>query len=195
MGHECVGIDYSPASIAYAADQAIGGNLHCRYVHQDIREAEYGTGFGLAMLIYGEFNIFRPTDARNILEKANVALTSGGFLLLEPHTFAAIQSIGKRGTSWYSAENGLFSDNPYLCLEEAFWDSTTRTATVRYIVIDASGGEVTQHAQTFQAYDSSEYRAILEESGFRDVEFFPSLVGTKNESQNGLMAIVAQKDK
>jgi SAM-dependent methyltransferase len=63
LSHRCVGIDYSPASIAYATEQAEAEGLACTFVHEDIRTAEYGTGFGLAMLIYGELNIFRRRAA------------------------------------------------------------------------------------------------------------------------------------
>ena len=42
-------------------------------------------------------------NARVILEKANAALSPGGVLLLEPHTFAAVREMGEKGTNWYSA--------------------------------------------------------------------------------------------
>jgi SAM-dependent methyltransferase len=194
MGHECVGIDYSPASIAYAADQARRENLRCSYLQQDIRTAEYGAGFGLVMLIYGEFNVFRPVDARKILRKAKSALDNNGLILLEPHTFAAIKGMGEQRNSWYSSKSGIFSSKPYLCLEERFWDSDSRTTTVRYFVIHASNASVTGYAQTFQAYTNAEYQSLLTESGFRVVEFFPSLTGAEDESQPGLMAIAARKN-
>lgn len=193
LGHECVGIDYSPTSITYAVDYANKENLRCAYLQQDIRQADYGTGFGLVMLIFGEFNVFRSTDARNILQKAHYALASNGLLLIEPHTFAAIQKIGEQAPSWYSAETGLFSDKPHLCLEESFWDSASKTATTRYFIIDVSTGEVSCYAQSFQAYPNSQYHSMLIECGFDDVEFFPSLVGTEDETQGALMVIVARK--
>ena len=70
LGHNCVGIDYSPASITYAKNTANKESLDCTYLHQDIRTAEYGMGFGLVMLIYGEFNVFKPNDTREILQRA-----------------------------------------------------------------------------------------------------------------------------
>ncbi|MBN1642658.1 MAG: methyltransferase domain-containing protein, partial [Anaerolineae bacterium] len=90
LGHTCVGIDWSPASIAYATHVAEQEGLDCTYVEEDIRRAAYGTGYDLAMLLYGEFNVFRPKDARCILGKAWAALSAEGLLLLEPHTEAAI---------------------------------------------------------------------------------------------------------
>jgi ubiquinone/menaquinone biosynthesis C-methylase UbiE len=193
MGHDCVGIDYSHASIEYAKKQADKENLRCKYVCDDIRLAEYGTGFGLVMLIYGEFNIFRPSDARKILKKAYNALNPGGLILIEPHTFIAVKQIGQEKSFWYSCKNGLFSDNPYLCLEENFWNDVRRTATKRYFIVDAIDSNVTPYAQTFQAYTDTEYKSILEESGFHNVRFSQSLTGTEDESQAGLMALVAQR--
>lgn len=193
LGHECVGIDYSPASIAYAVEQAEPQGLSCTYVHQDIRTAEYGSGFGLVMLIFGEINVFRPADARRILAKAHRALAGGGLLLLEPHTFAVVQRMGEQEPSWYSSPGGLFAARPHLYLQEGFWDAGSGTATIRYFVVDAAGGQVTRYAQSLQAYTDQEYRTLLGESGFEAVEFYPSLTGQETETGGGLFALVGQK--
>ena len=193
LGHECVGIDFSPASIAYARLEALGAGLRCTYLHEDIRVAEYGAGFGLVMLIFGEFNVFSPADAREILNKACHALEDGGLLLLEPHTYAAVREIGYQPPSWYSTESGLFSDRPHLYLQESFWDVERETATTRYLIIDASTGNVTRHADTMQAYFDEGYRSLLAECGFIEPEIYPSLSGEVDVSQSGLMAIVARK--
>jgi len=195
MGHECLGIDYSPASIAYAREQAHREGLRCTYTQEDIRTAEYGAGYGLAMLIFGEFNVFTPADARRILDKAHRALLPGGLLLLEPHTWAAVQRMGERGASWYSAQRGLFSDRPYIVLEENFWDDVSAAATKRYWVVDATSGEVAPYAQSFQAYTDARYRDLLVECGFEAARLYPSLTGVEDESQNTLMAIVSRKQR
>ncbi|MCK4850627.1 MAG: class I SAM-dependent methyltransferase [Phycisphaerae bacterium] len=193
LGHECVGIDYSPASIAYAIDTAKSDNLACMYLHQDIREADYGTGFNLVMLIYGELNVFRPKGAGRILAKAYTALNDGGLLLLEPHTFSAVEKIGNQARSWYSAQAGLFSDKPHLCLQEHFWDGPSLTATTRYFIIDAATANVSRHAVSYKAYTDEQYRSLLTETGFEDIRFCPSLADDEDHSQQGLIAIVARK--
>ena len=33
LGHRCVGIDFSPASIDYAREQAVSEDLPCDYIH------------------------------------------------------------------------------------------------------------------------------------------------------------------
>jgi len=155
--------------------------------------AEYGIGFGLVMLIYGEFNVFKPSDAREILQKANRALVSNGLLLLEPQTFASIEKSGRKDNSWYFSEGGLFSEKPHLCLEQRFWDANSATATTRFFIIDASTRDVTRYALSAQAYTDAEYRSLFAECGFEDVKFFPSLTGTENKSQSEMMVIVANK--
>jgi SAM-dependent methyltransferase len=170
LGHRCVGIDFSPASIAYARGQAQAGGLDVAYVQHDIRTAEVGEGYGLVMLIYGEFNVFRPGEARGILEKAYQALVPDGLLLLEPHTFEAVREIASRPPSWYSAAEGLFSEEPHLCLQENVWDAEANVAIERYYIIDAATGEVTRHSSSMQAYTEAEYRGLLDECSFGDVQ-------------------------
>ncbi|MHC4105447.1 MAG: class I SAM-dependent methyltransferase [Planctomycetota bacterium] len=193
LGHECVGIDYSPASIKYAAEQTSKEKLSCKYLHEDIRKADFGTGFGLAMLIFGELNVFRPVDATVILKKANHALSGDGVLLLEPHSFGAVKSIGEQPSSWHSAKSGLFSDKPHICLEENFWDRRSSTATKRYFIIDASIGDVARYATTYQAYTNQQYRGLLRECDFEAIEFYSSLGEAKDKYQEDLIAIVAKK--
>jgi SAM-dependent methyltransferase len=193
LGHTCTGIDYSPASIAYAQDTARQANLACTYVCQDIRQAKYGTEFGLAMLLYGEFNVFRPADARMILGKAKQALRADGWLLLEPHTFPIIQKLGQRPSTWRTSHGGLFSNQPHLVLEESHWDAGHSAATIRYFVVDAATGQVTRHAQSMQAYTDEEYRSLLENCGFAEVKFSPSLGDIDTDGVRELIAITAHK--
>ncbi len=193
LGHTCVGIDFGPASIEYAVRTAEQEGLNCTYRLQDIRTAEYGVGYDLAMLIFGEFNVFRPADATLILTKACQALSAGGMLVLEPHTFEEIEREGKAGTSWRSAASGLFAEQPHLRLEENSWDAERCVATIRHYILDAATGQVTRYASSAQAYTNQQYRDLLVECGFAEVAFYPSLTGNIDESQAQLLAIVAHK--
>jgi SAM-dependent methyltransferase len=195
LGHECFGIDYSPASITYAIEKNEKEALGCKYLQADMREADFGTGFDLAMLIFGELNVFRPVDARIILRKINHALADDGILLLEPHSFDGVKKIGKQPNFWYSAKSGLFSDKPHICLVENFWDEQGPTATRRYFVVDASDGNVAHYAATYQAYTDQQYRNVLSECGFEAIEFYPSIGQAKDEFQDDLIAIVAKRRK
>ncbi len=193
LGHRCVGIDFSPASVAYAREQAEEAGLDCTYVHGDIRTVDYGDGYDLVMSIFGELNVFRPQEARHILQKAWRALVPGGLLLLEPHTFETVVKIGERPSLWYSAERGLFSEEPHLCLQESFWDEEERVAIERYYVIDAATGEVTRHASSTQAYTDEAYRSLLDACGFGREVVYPSLGGSPGGPKSDLIAILSEK--
>jgi SAM-dependent methyltransferase len=193
LGHECVGIDYGPASIAYAVRMAQEEKLRCIYLQEDVREARYGAGYGLAMLIYGEFNVFHPDEARRILRKAHAALSPEGALLLEPMRADAIRRVANSGSSWHTAPEGLFSDRPHLYLEEQFWDEPSRTHTTRYYIVDVESGQVEAHASTQQAYTRDELSKLLGECGFREIRLYPSLTGVPDESQSNLFVVAARK--
>ena len=151
LGHVCSGVDFSPASIAYAREYAQDANLDCSYQLEDVRTADFGSDYDLAMFVFGEFNVFTAQDASQILRKAYTSLQPGGALLLEVHTFEVVRQVGLQHCSWYSSESGLFSDHPHLCLQEAFWDEGRSVATQRYFIVDAQTGQVTRYAASMQA--------------------------------------------
>jgi len=192
-GHTCTGIDFSPASVRYATEQAAREGLRCTYVQADVREAEFGSGFDLVMFLYGELNVFRPADARLILEKARAALEPGGTLLLEPHHFAAVEKIGRQAPFWQSAKTGLFSDAPHLWLRESFWDVQTKTATTRYFIVDAATGAVSRMADTMQAYTDQEYHDLLQDVGFVEIELLPHFETSAGQGPSDLMLIRARR--
>jgi SAM-dependent methyltransferase len=193
LGHQCVGIDYSPASIAYAAAQAKSEGLRCTYLCQDMRTADYGTGLGLVMQIFGEMNVFRRGDAELILKKAHSALAPGGLLLLEVHAYSTVQTMGEQSPSWYTSSSGLFIDEPHICLQESSWDPGRGTATVRFYVIQASTGNVTPYAQSLQAYSKSQYLALVAAARFQQLEFLPSLTGSGQDAEAGFLILLARK--
>lgn len=175
LGHTCTGIDYSPAAIAYAQQQAVDHELACTFVLDDIRHAPFDTGCDLALLLYGEFNVFRPDHIGLILRKVHAALRPGGQLLLEPHTRAAVEQLGRQTASWFSSPGGLFSPAPHLVLMDHAWNGQQQTATTRYYVVDAAGTGVTRFAQTMQGYSEDEYRSLLADHGFPAIRFYPGL--------------------
>ena len=197
LGHECVGVDYAPEPIRYAVETASREGLACTYRLEDVREAEYGDGYGLIMMLFGQFNVFRRSDARAVLEKAFSAILPEGLLLLEAQRFGTVEKNGRAGNSWYSCDEsgGLFSDRPHLCLSESFWDAEGQAATQRFFIVDAETGEVTRHALTNEAYTDEQFRDLLTQAGFEGIRFFPSLVGVEveDESQSANLAIVGRK--
>jgi SAM-dependent methyltransferase len=193
LGHECVGVDFSPASVAYATEVATREGLESTFLEGDVRSVDPGDGFGLVMMLYAQFNVFRRADATGLLAHAYQWLTRGSQFLFEPQTYAHVESAGNAGSSWYSAEAGLFSERPHLVLQESFWDENTHTSTTRFYIIDPETGAVTRHALSNEAYGESELRSLLSSTGFQDVRVESSLTGDDDDADPNTFVVRAWK--
>ncbi len=191
-GCDCVGIDFSPASIRHAQEIAASEQKSCTFHHADVRAGEFGDGFDLVMMVYGQFNVFPRDQGVEILENAHNALKPRGTLLLEFQTLEQIQAEGEVGPSWYSAESGLFSPEPHLVLQENFWDADARASTIRFSVIDARTGAVSTYALSNEAYTVEELSDAIRSAGFKSVERFPALSGTADSTEQSLPVVVAR---
>jgi SAM-dependent methyltransferase len=173
LGHHVRGIDFSPASIRYAREQASAEGLAVDYVLGDVRGTDFGGPYDLVMFLFGEINVFRPAEAAAILEAAAHALVPGGRLILEASLFEAVQGVGEGPARAQPLEAGLFSPRPHDLLEETFWNEARSTAIHRWYVIDRESDEVDRYGDTVRAYRPEEYVALLETAGFSDVEPSP----------------------
>ncbi len=168
LGHTCVGVDFAPASIRYANEQAALAGLDCAHHLGDVRQAAPGDGFDAVLMIYGEFDVFTRDDAKRILQQAHAALKPGGRLAIEAHRYDTVQRIGEARPAWSAHECGLFADRPHLVLHEAAWDEAAQAAAERWYVIDSASAEVHTLDSTTQAYTPEQYRAMFTEAGFVD---------------------------
>ena len=193
MGCECVGIDFSPASIPHAREIAAAeAHLSCTYHQADVRNRSFGQGFDLVMMVYGQFNVFPRNRGLAILKEAQGALKPGGSLLLEVQSLEQIRRSGEKAPSWYSAQSGLFSKTPHLVLQENFWHADARASTTRFLIIDGQTGEVCSYALSNEAYTDHELTDVLLSAGFTDVERVPSLSGNPVAAEQDLPVLVAR---
>ena len=183
-GHRCTGIDFSPASIRYAHQQAEAAGLHIEYILADLRDVEFDSGYDLVMMIFGEFNVFPIDEGIDVLNRASHALKRGGVLLLEVSTFEGVREIGSQLTSWYTASSGLFSPDPHIVLYETFWNEEHRVSTERYFIIDLETAELTSMTIHQQAYHEDELVKMLEGCGYEQVTFIRSVPFLTNPSQS-----------
>ncbi len=193
LGHVCVGIDFSSTSVAYAHSQTSQANLTIDYMFGDIRAVNYGDGFYLAMMIFGEFNVFKRADAELLLHKACGALGAGGRVLLEPQTYDVIKKDGERPACWHTESVGLFSSSPHFWLEEHFWHAGCHAATTRYFIVDATTDAIDRYTSTSQAYSDEAYDQLLSDAGFSETQRLPSLTGSEDHQHEGLFVLMAKK--
>jgi SAM-dependent methyltransferase len=187
-GHSGVGIDFSPASIRYATHEVSDRDLDIDYVEGDIRETDFGSGFDLVLLLYGQINVFQRHEAANIVRRATLALNPEGALIIEPQTFGHVKATGRAEPSWTSHQTGLFSPEPHLLLTEAYWDDTQRNTTQRFHVIDGRDCGVSLYAMTSEAYTDEEIGFLLAESGLGAVHIAEAFPGPSDD--NALAAYI-----
>lgn len=177
LGWEYAGLDFSPASIAYAKAQAERLAPRPEYRLGDLRQLEFGEGFDLALFVYGELNVFRREDALALLRKALAALKPGGRMVAEVHAASYLREQAAQATSWRALDGGLFSEKPHLYLEERFWDKALSVLTTRYLILDPETGDFSRYAASVQAYTIPDYSDLFTEAGFAKPHFVASLEG------------------
>jgi SAM-dependent methyltransferase len=166
LGHQGCGIDFSPASCDYArrhVPQAF------QIIRGDLRATDFGSGYDLAMMLYGEMNVFSPGECAAILDKIFEALRPGGRVAIEPQTFTTVKKIGQAPSSWSRHASGLFSDRPYLCLIENDWFEDQHVARQCFYIIEARTAETRLYRNTTKAWTETECQTLLTDAGFHDV--------------------------
>ena len=191
LGHGCVGVDFAPAAIEYARKEAAARGLDCRFELADIRSAEFGSGFDLVMLLFGELNLFPRDEAVALLRRCAQALAPDGVVLLEVHSFETVRNRGTSAPKWSAVAAGVFSERPHLRLEEYFWLEESECAAGRYWIIDAETAAVSRFGWTMQAYSDEAYAALLADAGLQVQGTFPSL--TDEEDGAGFPVILASR--
>jgi SAM-dependent methyltransferase len=191
LGHDGVGVDFGPAAIAHARQQAEATGLDIHYQLEDVRGADFGSDYGLVMMIWGEFNVFPRSQALDLVRRCGVALRPGGRLVLEVHTFDAVRRIGQAPPSREASDSGLFLDRPHTCEQINTWDAGAAVAGVTWTVTDSATRERTVHEVSYQAYTQAGYVDLLQEAGFVAVSYAPSLVGAPDESSDDVFVLVA----
>ncbi len=113
-GCRVTGVDFSPASVAYARDLALSDNVaaRCRFIEQDVRTlTPAGTEFEAAMLLYGQLAVFPSAEAQQLLTTIAQSLKPGGRLCLE---LLDQQKVDKsHSTWWFTDERGLWGQAPF----------------------------------------------------------------------------------
>ena len=165
-GHTCHGIDFAPAAVRYARETAAEQQLSATYELADLRRADFGGGHDLAMMLFGQINVFRRAEAAAIIARAFDALAPGGRLLLEPQRAASLEAEAGAPPGWTYEDGGLFSTRPHLLLTEQFWDARQHTLTRRFFVVDAATAVVTPCAMSAVAYEEAELQSVLQGAGF-----------------------------
>jgi SAM-dependent methyltransferase len=164
-GHQCLGIDFGPASIEYA-QQHNPDESQCNFTLGDIRRVAFGGPYDLAMILYGELNVFSPAEVSEILCKVQASLRPKGRLIIEIQTPEAVERVGRSTPSEQQSESGLFSDQPHQCRIESQWLPEQNVAVQTFSVSEATSRQMQIYRNTTQAWPDCDLVALLAKVGF-----------------------------
>ncbi len=183
-GFCCTGVDFSPASIAYAQQQAQAAGLDIDYQLLDVRSYRPTKKFDFIMMTFGELNVFSAADAKSLLKHCANWLTPNGKLLVEVHSFDEVKRQGQAEPSWQRHSQGLFLDAPHLLLTEHAWDEALQTSSTLFWVIEENG-KVTRFGSRMQAWQDEGYLQLLNECGFNKIQRVDTAVWPSSNTFEG----------
>ncbi|MBO2601861.1 class I SAM-dependent methyltransferase [Shewanella algae] len=183
-GFCCTGVDFSPASITYAQQQAQTAGLDIDYQLLDVRSYRPTKKFDFIMMTFGELNVFSAADAKSLLKDCANWLTPNGKLLVEVHSFDEVKRQGQAEPSWQRHSQGLFLDAPHLLLTEHAWDEALQTSSTLFWVIEENG-KVTRFGSRMQAWQDEEYLQLLNECGFNKIQRIDTAVWPSSNNFEG----------
>ena len=195
-GVDVTGIDFSPASVAYARElaEAQGVAGRCRFIQADVRAElprQAGAEYDAALFLYGQLAVFTRAEAAALLVGAAQTLRPGGRLALELLDFERIDKT--HSTWWFSDEQGLWGDAPFLNLGDRFWDAEQRASIDRFWVIHLPSGELEEIGLSDNGYETGELLALLRENGFSQATAYPAWEGLELYDAAEWVATVAQR--
>ena len=195
-GCRVTGLDFSPASIAYARDLARSEGVadRCEFVGQDVRQigdTYRGAGFEAALLLYGQLAVFTKSEAQILLARIADSLRPGGRLALELLDPARVDKT--RSTWWFTDETGLWGEAPFLHLGERFWVESEQMSMERYHILHLETGELSEILLCDQTYGTAELSGMLTQAGFQTVEIYPAWAGLPLYDADEWILYVAQK--
>ena len=174
-GCQVTGIDFGPASIAYARQLAQEENVadRCVFIEQDVREYAAPDGlFDAALFLYGQLSVFKMEDTAKLLATIARALKPGGKLVVELLDPARLDK--KDSTWWFTDDSGLWGDKPFLHLGERIWYEEAQIALERFQILHLETGELDEVQLCDQAYSPERMVTMMKEAGFTAVTPHPA---------------------
>lgn len=193
-GVHVTGVDFSPASIAYARELAVAAGVddHCRFIEADVRDYEpEREGYDAALFLYGQLAVFPREEAAALLGKVASALRPGGRLVVELLDPARVD---KQDSSWwFTDDTGLWGGRPFLHLGERRWNAAERASVERYYILHLESRAMDEIVLCDQTYEAEEMAGMMRAAGFSEVKSFAAWAGLPLYDAEEWVVYIAQK--
>jgi SAM-dependent methyltransferase len=193
-GCRITGVDFSPASIAYARELAARAGVadRCVFVEQDVtRYVPEQNAYDAALFLYGQLAVFPREVAAGLLATIACSLKPGGRLCVE---LLDRERVDKTNSNWwFTDDKGLWGKRPFLHLGERHWNEVEQTSVERYFILDLETADLTEIHLCDQTYGLEEMTATLQAAGFAVVDHHMAWDGLPLYDAAEWVVYVAQK--
>lgn len=193
-GCRVTGVNFSPASIAYARQLAAETGLSdlCHFIEQDNTHYTPEPGaYDAAIFLYGQLAAFPRKVAADLLATIAHSLRPGGRLCLE---LLNRERVDKENSSWwFTDDSGLWGERPFLHLGERHWNEDEQTSVERYYILDLETADFTEIYLCDQTYAVEEMVEMLQKAGLTTVRTYPAWEGLALYDADEWIVYIAQK--
>lgn len=193
-GCTVTGVDFSPAAIRHAREQAAQAVVsdRCTFVESDVRTVTVENGvFDAVLILYGQLAVFTRAEAAALLLLAAHSLHPGGTLCIELLDQEKVDKT--HSTWWFTDDTGLWGDAPFLNLGERFWDAEAAMSLERFYTLHLASGALDEVLLCDQTYATDEMTALLRAADFAGVQVYPAWDGLAINAASEWNVYVAQK--
>ncbi len=190
-GANVTGIDFSGRSIEHAKEVAAREQLNINYVKQNYLDFETEDRFNLVLMIMCDFCALSPTQRRGILRKFHRILKSGGSVLLDVYSLAALDQKEEVATYEVNLLNGFWSPDKYYGFLNTFIYHGEKVVLDKYTIVEAERTRTVYNWLQYFALEDVEREFV--EAGFSIEGVYSDVAGTPYDRNSNEFAVIARK--
>jgi 2-polyprenyl-3-methyl-5-hydroxy-6-metoxy-1,4-benzoquinol methylase len=174
-GHSVIGVDISPYAIEHAEKENFP-ELDCSYIQSNILELQLNITFDLIIFPYSIFNTLSLQKRELFFSKICGFLTPSGKFYFEGLRYSPEIS----SNIFISEDNKLseiFPNGTKLVVNDHVWNKIEKKLSI-YSYAITKQSNIQKSVIKLYYYSHSDYRKLLSEYGFNNIEFLPNPPGT-----------------
>ena len=190
-GAKVTGVDFSIRSIEYARKTALEKNLEIDYVKQNYLTYDTDKKFDLITMIMCDYCALSPDQRKDLLQIFYKLLKPDGSVLLDVYSFNSFNQKEESATYELNQLNGFWSPEDYYCFVNTFKYEKEKVILDKYTVVEKNRIRVVYN--WLQYYSLESLRTEFERNNFIIENIYSDVAGSKYDSKNSEIAIVAKK--
>ena len=179
------GVDRTKVYLQRAKNDAQKEKLSVNYIESDMREYQSPDTYNIILSMYTSFGFFEDnTEQKRVLDNIFSSLKSGGLFVM--------QTLGKEVLAriftplhWSANESGV------LIVKREMIDDWSRGCMTKTLIENVG----TRHTWeiTHYLYSASEFKSLLEATGFIDIKAYGNLDGSPYDTEAEMLVVVGTK--